>query len=92
MAILYTPPTTASLAKLKEKLNLTSAGMAELFGSEEARTWRKYAGGERQVSAQTLFFAMAQLELTPKEFERVLNRMRETGASIEVSLPQPSPD
>lgn len=88
MAILYSPPSTESLAKLKARLNLSSSGMAELFGSEEPRTWRKYAGGERQVSAQTLFFAMAQLELTPKEIERVLNRMRELGAQIEISLPQ----
>jgi hypothetical protein len=85
MAILYSPPLPAALAKLKAELNLSSAKMAELFGSEEARTWRKYAGGERQVSAQTLFFAMALLELTPAELDRVLNRMRLAGAQIELS-------
>jgi hypothetical protein len=85
MAILYSPPSTTSLAKLKAELNLSSAKMAELFGSEEARTWRKYAGGERQIGAPTLFFAMARLELTPEEIERVLNRMREAGAAIELS-------
>jgi predicted metal-dependent enzyme (double-stranded beta helix superfamily) len=89
MAILYSPPSPAALAKLKAKLNLPSAKMAELFGSEEARTWRKYAGGERTVNAQTLFFAMALLELTPEEIERVLNRMRDAGAQIELSAPTP---
>lgn len=85
MAILYSPPSPTSLAKLKAELNLSSAKMAELFGSEESRTWRKYAGGERTVSAQTLFFAMALLELTPAELDRVLNRMRLAGAQIELS-------
>jgi len=87
MAILYSPPSPASLAALKAELNISSAKMAELFGASDGRTWRKYTGGERSVSAQTLFFAMAMLELTPEEIERVLNRMRAAGAQVEISPP-----
>lgn len=85
MAILYVPPSPAALSKLKADLNKSSAEMAELSGSMESRTWRKYTGGERAISAQTLFFLMARLELTPKEIERVLGRMRKVGASIDLS-------
>jgi len=87
MAIIYSPPSPSALAKLKSKLQATSNEMAILFGSSEGRTWRKYTGGERVVSVQILFFAMAQLELTPEEIERVLNRMRAAGAQVEISPP-----
>lgn len=56
--------------------------MAELFGAADGRQWRKYAGDGRAVSAPTLFFAMARLELSPEELERVLDRMRQVGADI----------
>lgn len=82
--MLYSPPSAESLAKFKEELGLSSAQMANLFGVSDGRQWRKYTGGDRDMSAQILFFAMARLELTPQEFERVLNRMRSVGASIEV--------
>jgi hypothetical protein len=32
-----------------------------------------------------LFFAMARLELPPEDIERVLDRMRKVGASVDLS-------
>ncbi|KLU27803.1 hypothetical protein EOS_02470 [Caballeronia mineralivorans PML1(12)] len=84
--MLYVPPKPAELAKLKANQNKTSSEMAELTGSTESRTWRKSTGGERTISAQTLFFLMARLDLAPKEIERVLNRMRKVGAHINLSV------
>ena len=82
--MLYSPPSPESLAELKAELGLSSAQMAHLFGVSDGRQFRKYTGGDREMSAQILFFAMARLELSPEEFERVLNRMRALGATIEL--------
>ncbi|SCU74132.1 conserved hypothetical protein [Cupriavidus necator] len=82
--MLYSPPSPESLAKLKAELGLSSAQMAQLFGVSDGRQWRKYTGGEREMSAQILFFALAQLELDKKTIERVLTRMRKLGAVIEL--------
>lgn len=87
VTMLYSPPTPEALAKLKSELNLSSSQMAELFGVSEARQWRKYTGGERVMSAQILFFALARLELDSKTIERILNRMREIGATIDLDTP-----
>ncbi|MNT92660.1 hypothetical protein D3C72_2339800 [compost metagenome] len=61
--------------------------MAELFGVADGRQWRKYSGGDREMSMQMLFFALARLELDAKTLERVLNRMREIGATIDLDAP-----
>ncbi|MBB5506706.1 hypothetical protein HDG35_002975 [Paraburkholderia sp. JPY681] len=68
---------------------MSSAQMAELFGVQGGRQWRKYTGGEtpREISPHLLFFAMARLELDPETLERVLNRMRTAGATIELDKP-----
>lgn len=58
--------------------------MANLFGVSDGRQWRKYMGGDREMSAQTLFFAMARLELATEDINRVLDRMRSLGALIEL--------
>lgn len=84
MSILYSPPTPLQLAELKRELGLSSSQMADLFGVSDGRQWRKYSGGEREISAQNLFFAMARLELDEKTINRVLDRMRELGATIEL--------
>jgi hypothetical protein len=75
------------LEKLKQELNLSSAGMADLFGVQGGRQWRKYTGGEtpRDISPHLLFFAMARLELDSETMERILNRMRAVGATIELN-------
>lgn len=82
----YTPPTPSDLDQLKQTLNLSSAQMADLFGVQGGRQWRKYTGGEipREISPHILFFAMARLELDAKMLDRILNRMREVGATIEL--------
>lgn len=65
-------------------LGLTGAEMAELFGVSDGRQWRKYTGGEREVSPQILFFAMARLVLDETQIEQILDRMREVGAQVEL--------
>ncbi|KWO49270.1 hypothetical protein [Burkholderia territorii] len=82
----YAPPTPKDLEKLKHDLQFSSTQMAELFGVQGGRQWRKYTGGEepRDISPHILFFAAARLELSPEEFERVLTRMRTIGATIDL--------
>lgn len=88
----YTPPTPEQLERLKQELNLSSAQMAELFGVQGGRQWRKYTGGEtpRELSPHILFFAAARLTLTPGELELVLGKMRDVGARIELDAPSDS--
>jgi len=89
MSIDYSPPTPEDLRKLKEQLGFTGEQMASLFGLAGNNQWRKYTGGEqpREMSAQMLFFALARLELDEKSIERVLGRMREAGATIDLDSP-----
>lgn len=85
----YIPPTPQDLERLKQELKLSSAQMAELFGVQGGRQWRKYTGGEtpREISPHILFFAMARLELDDASIERVLDRMRQAGAHVDLSAP-----
>ncbi|MEP8941563.1 XRE family transcriptional regulator [Enterobacter ludwigii] len=80
----YTPPTTEDLALLKEELGLTGLQMADLAGLAGSNHWRKYTGGEtpRIMGMHMLFFMAAQLALNDKELKKVLEKMREIGASI----------
>jgi hypothetical protein len=82
----YTPPTPENLEALKQELKLSSSQMAELFGVQGGRQWRKYTGGEapREISPHLLFFAMARLELDRATLDRVLDRMRAVGATIDL--------
>lgn len=82
----YTPPKPQDLERLKQELQLSSAAMAELFGVQGGRQWRKYTGGEtpREISPHILFFAMARLELDDATIKRVLDRMRRAGATIDL--------
>lgn len=83
----YVAPTPRDLEQLKQDLKLSSAQMADLFGVQGGRQWRKYTGGEtpREISPHILFFAMARLEFGAAEIERVLNRMRAAGAEIDLA-------
>lgn len=83
----YTPPTTAQLAELKATLDMTGKQMADLFGLAGDHQWRKYTGGQqpREVSPQMLFFAAARLELDEAAIEKILDRMRQMGAAIDLA-------
>ncbi|KWE77264.1 hypothetical protein WL78_00440 [Burkholderia ubonensis] len=85
----YIAPTPSDLEALKQELELSSAQMADLFGVQGGRQWRKYTGGEtpREISPHILFFAMARLELDTETLDRILNRMRAVGATIELDKP-----
>ncbi|PLR29186.1 transcriptional regulator [Chimaeribacter arupi] len=90
--ISFTPPSAASLEQLMKQLGCTSNQMAALAGVKDKNQWRKYTGPNpvRSMSATTLFFMAAQLSLSPDEFERVLDHMRNLGADIATeALPPP---
>lgn len=87
MSMHYVPPAPQDLRQLKEALGFTGDQMAALFGLAGNNQWRKYTGGEqpREMSPQMLFFAMARLELDEGAIERVLGRMRQVGAVIDLT-------
>jgi hypothetical protein len=91
----YTAPSAEELQRLKDELGLSSAQMAKLFGLSSGRHWRGYTEtGEkrRDISAQTLFFGLARDELDAAAIARVLERMRQAGATIELDTPgEPQP-
>ncbi|CAM2158384.1 XRE family transcriptional regulator [Paraburkholderia tropica] len=84
----YTAPSPDDMERLKQELGKSSTEMAELFGVSSGRQWRKYmaadANNSRDMGMHMLFFAMARLELDPQTLERVLDRMRAAGATIEL--------
>ena len=82
----YKAPSAEELQRLKDELGLSSAQMAKLFGLSSGRHWRGYTetGATRQISAQTLFFGLARDELSAEAIERILARMRQAGATIDL--------
>ncbi|MDR8077631.1 XRE family transcriptional regulator [Burkholderia cenocepacia] len=84
----YAPPSPEDLERLKEQLGMSSGEMAELFSLANGRQWRRYLSEDpnnrRDMGMHMLFFAMARLELDTETFDRILNRMREVGATIEL--------
>lgn len=86
--IQYSPPKAEDMERLKQALGKSSTEMAELFGISTGRQWRKYmaadANNSRDMGMHMLFFAMARLELDTETFDRILNRMRAVGATIEL--------
>jgi hypothetical protein len=87
----YTPPSQDDMERLKRELGKSSTEMAELFGVSSGRQWRKYmaadANNSRDMGMHMLFFAMARLELDPETLNRILDRMRAAGATIELDKP-----
>lgn len=83
----YSPPKPEDLQRLKNELGLTGEQMAELFGVAGGQQWRKYTGGAqpREMAPQMLFFAAARLSLSDAELDRVLSRMRDIGAEIDLA-------
>jgi hypothetical protein len=90
--MLYTPPTTQDLADLKASLNRTGDQMADLFGLAGSHQWRKYTGGQspREMSPQMAFFAAARLELDQSQIDRIVRRMRDFGADIDLDGDTPA--
>ena len=82
----YKPPSAEDLQRLKDELRLPSVKMAELFGLSSGRHWRYYTekNSDRKISAQTLFFGLARDELSAEAIERILARMRQAGATIDL--------
>jgi catechol 2,3-dioxygenase-like lactoylglutathione lyase family enzyme len=89
----YTPPTPDDVERLKKELGLDGTQMAELFGVAGNRAFRRYTSksdlpkNKREIGAHMLFFAMARLELSADAIERILARMRQAGATIDLSAP-----
>lgn len=81
----YAPPTAADLAGLKQHLNFTSPQMSDLAGLAEGQ-WRRYTGGEkpRELSLQMHFYMAALLTLGGDELARVVDKMREHGAEVDL--------
>lgn len=79
----YSPPSTSDLSDLKERLGYTGNQMADLAGVAGNSQWRKYTGGEnpRAMSPHILFFIAAQLTLDEDNLQKVLDKMRDIGAS-----------
>ncbi|QET01121.1 XRE family transcriptional regulator [Cupriavidus pauculus] len=88
----YSPPKAADFQRLKNDLGRTGEEMADLFGVAGGQQWRKYTGGAqpREMAPQMLFFGAARLALSDEELERVLARMREIGAAIDLSVEAPA--
>lgn len=89
----FTPPTPEDLERLKSELGYSSTQMAELFGVSTGRQWRKYTSStdRRDMGLHMLFFAMARLELDADTIERVLDRMRQAGATVDLAAPDGEP-
>ncbi|MCG5073045.1 XRE family transcriptional regulator [Paraburkholderia tagetis] len=88
----YTPPSPEDMERLKQELGKSSTEMAELFGVTTGRQWRKYmstdSSNTRDMGMHMLFFAMARLELDSPTLERILDRMRAAGATIDLNAPE----
>jgi hypothetical protein len=94
----YKPPQPEDIERLKKELALDGTQMAELFGVAGNRAFRRYTSksddtkNKRELGAHMLFFAMARLELDAQTIERVLQRMRRVGATIDLNADSPVPD
>jgi hypothetical protein len=94
----YKAPAPEDIERLKKELGYNGTQMAKLFGVADHRAFRRYTSpsgtNRREISAHMLFFAMARLELSAESIERVLDRMRRTGAEIALGDPgkPPEPD
>ncbi|MFM0224448.1 XRE family transcriptional regulator [Paraburkholderia dipogonis] len=94
----YKPPQPEDIERLKKELGLHGTQMTELFGVAGNRAFRRYTSksddtkNKRELGAHMLFFAMARLELDTQTIERVLQRTRRVGATIDLDTDTPAPD
>lgn len=82
----YAPPSVEDLLRLKSDLGFTSPQMADLSGLAQGGQWRKYTGGEkpRSMGMQMHFYMAALLTLTDDELSRVISKMADQGATVEL--------
>lgn len=85
----YAPPDAQSLQRLQDKLGFSDARMAELAGLDAATPWPSYVGGPepRGLGRQRLFYMMARLTLDERQWQKVLEAMREAGARFNYEDP-----
>jgi hypothetical protein len=94
----YIPPTPDDLDRLKEELGYSSSQMADLFGVATGRQFRRYTSksddttNKRDMGMHMLFFAMARLQLSPREVEDIVKRMRAVGATVDLSAQGGAPE
>lgn len=82
----YVPPSAEDLSRLKSDLGFTSPQMADLSGLAQGGQWRKYTGGSepRSMGMQMHFYMAALLTLDDAELSRIVSKMAEQGATIEL--------
>lgn len=92
----YKAPSASDIERVKKDLGLDGTQMAKLFGVADRRAFRRYTStsteSRREMSAHMLFFAMARLELSAECIDRILDRMRRTGAEITLDDPNKPQD
>lgn len=80
----------------KEKLSFSGTQMARILGLKSARRWREYADENKQqgIPPANLFMGVAMVTLSQWDIERVLDAMREIGATIDLdaTFVSPAPD
>lgn len=82
----YTSPSAEDFERLKQALGKTGNDMADLFGVAGGQQWRKYTSRTepRQMSPQILFFGAAKLALSKDELDRIVQKMKDIGAEIDL--------
>lgn len=80
----YEEPPVEDLLSLKEQLGYNGTQMADLALVANNSQWRKYTNrnSPRPISPHILFLIAAQLSLDENEINKVLDKMRELGATL----------
>lgn len=91
--MLYLPPSVQQLKQLKEELGFTGAQMAQLLGLSSSRRWRDLVNENdpQGITPASLFIGAARLTLSDKDFQQVLEKMRQIGATIDLDARSDSP-
>lgn len=92
--MLYQPPTVQQLKQLKEELGFTGAQMAQLLGLSSSRRWRDLVNesNPQGITPASLFLGAARLTLNEADIQRVLEKMRQIGATIDLDSASGSQD
>lgn len=84
--IQYSAPSANDIQALKDSLGYSSRQMADLASVSGGQQWRKYTGGAavREINMHMLFFIAARLALTKDEIEKIVRKMQQIGAQVDV--------